>query len=46
MDGLGGLEAIAPARIAGEPGSNPGPGDNCFLKVIEEVVLISKRDAE
>ena len=27
---LGGLVAIAPARRAGDPGSNPGPGENFF----------------
>ena len=30
MDRLGGLEVISPARRAGDPGSNPGPGDNLF----------------
>ena len=29
---LGGLMVIAPARRAGDPGSNPGPGENFFLK--------------
>ena len=24
---------IAPARIAGDPGSNPGPGENCSRKL-------------
>ena len=24
------LVVIAPARIAGDPGSNPGPGENFF----------------
>ena len=31
MDRLGGLVVIAPAHRAGEPGSNPGPGENFFL---------------
>ena len=30
MDHLGGLVVIAPARRAGDPGSNPGPGENFF----------------
>ena len=30
VDRLGGLVVIAPARIAGDPGSNPGPGENFF----------------
>ena len=30
VDRLGGLMVIAPARRAGNPGSNPGPGDNFF----------------
>ena len=30
MDRLGDLVVIVPARRAGEPGSNPGPGDNSF----------------
>ena len=25
---------IAPARIAGDPGSNPGPGENFSLKLL------------
>ena len=28
VDRLGGLVVIAPTRRAGDPGSNPGPGDN------------------
>ena len=31
VDRLGGLVVIAPARRAGDPGSNPGPGENFFL---------------
>ena len=34
MDRLGGLVVIAPARIAGDPGSNPGPGENLSLKFL------------
>ena len=34
MDLLGGLVVIAPARRAGDPGSNPGPGENFFSKII------------
>ena len=30
VDRLGGLVVIAPARIAGDLGSNPGPGENIF----------------
>ena len=28
VDRLGGLVVIAPARRTGDPGSNPGPGEN------------------
>ena len=28
------LVVIAPARRAGDPGSNPGPGENFFLKLL------------
>ena len=31
VDRLGGLVVIAPARRAGDPGSNPGPGGNFSL---------------
>ena len=31
VDRLGGLVVIAPARRAGHPVSNPGPGENFFL---------------
>ena len=34
VDRLGGLVVIAPARRAGDPGSNPGPGENFFLKLL------------
>ena len=31
VDRQGGLVVIAPARIAGDPGSNPSPGEENFL---------------
>ena len=31
---LGGLVVIAPAHRAGDPGSNPGPGENFSLKLL------------
>ena len=31
---LGGLVVIAPARRAGAPGLNPGPGENFSLKLL------------
>ena len=34
MDRLGGLVVIAPARRAGDPGSNPGPGEDFFSQII------------
>ena len=34
MDRLGSLVVIAPARRAGEPGSNPGSGENFSLKLL------------
>ena len=34
VDRLSGLVVIAPARRAGDPGSNPGPGENLFSKII------------
>ena len=34
MDRLGGLVDIAPVRRAGDPGSNPGPGENFSLKLL------------
>ena len=34
MDPLGGLVIIAPARRTGDPGSNPGPGENFSLKLL------------
>ena len=30
VDSLGGLVVIVPARRAGDPGLNPGPGENSF----------------
>ena len=30
VDRLGGLVVIAPARRAGDPNLNPGPGENIF----------------
>ena len=34
VDRLGGLVVIAPACRAGDPGSNPGPGENLALKLL------------
>ena len=34
VDRLGGLVVIAPARGAGDLGSNPGPGENFSLKLL------------
>ena len=34
MKTLGSLLVIAPARRAGDPGSNPGPGENFTLKLL------------
>ena len=34
MDRLGILVVIAPARGAGDPCSNPGPGENSSLKLL------------
>ena len=33
---------IAPARIAGDPGSNPGPGENFSLKLLIYIYRIVK----
>ena len=33
MDRLDSLVVIAPAHRAGDPGSNPGPGENFSLKL-------------
>ena len=34
MDRLGGLVVLEPEHRAGDPGSNPGPGENFFLKLL------------
>ena len=34
MDHLGSLVVIAPARRAGDPGSNPGLGENFSLELL------------
>ena len=34
MNHLGGIVVIAPARRAGDPCSNPGPGENFFPKLL------------
>ena len=34
MDRLGGLVVIASTRRAGDPGSNPGPGENLCVKLL------------
>ena len=34
QDRLGGLLVIEPARRAGDPGLNPGPGKNFSLKLL------------
>ena len=34
MDHQGGLVVLAPARRAGDPVSNPGPGENFSLKLL------------
>ena len=39
VDRLGGLVVIAPARRAGDPGSNPGPGENFSLKLLNYVLF-------
>ena len=36
MSSLSGLVFIAPARRAGDPGSNPGPGENFFSQIINK----------
>ena len=40
MDRLGGLVVIAPARGAGDPGSNSGPGENFFSYTINLTILL------
>ena len=46
MDHLGGLVVIGPAHRAGDPGWNPGPGDNFSLKLLiwtcQMVILLVK----
>ena len=39
MDRLGSVVVIAPAHRAGDPGSNPGPGDNCSLNLLIYIKL-------
>ena len=39
MDRLGGLVVIAPARITGDPGSNPGPSENFSLKLLINIYI-------
>ena len=34
VDHLGSLVVKVPARTAGDPGSNPGPGENFSLKLL------------
>ena len=34
MNHLGSLVVTAPAHRAGDPGSNPGPGENFSLKLL------------
>ena len=46
MDRLGGLVVIAPARRAGDPGSNPGPGENFSLKLLIIIIIIIIMDLE
>ena len=45
MDRLGGLEVIAPVRRPGDPGSNPGPGENFSLKSLMGIVAANKEQA-
>ena len=40
MDRLGGLVVIMLARKAGDPGSNPGPGENFSLKLLKTSVIV------
>ena len=46
MDRLGGLVIIAPARRAGDPGSNPGPDENfslkCLISTCQIVIMKAK----
>ena len=36
---MGDLVVIAPARRAGDPGSNPGPGENFSLKMLKYIYI-------
>ena len=38
LDRLGDLVVIDPARRAGDPGSNPGPGENFFSSIINFLI--------
>ena len=40
MDCLGSLVVRAPARRAGDPGLNPGPDENYYLKLLINIPLI------
>ena len=40
VDRLGGLVVTAPARRAGDPGSNPGPGENFFSYIINIIYVV------
>ena len=40
VDRLGGSVVIAPARRAGDPGSNPGPGENFSLKLFIQIYML------
>ena len=46
MDRLSGLVVIAPARRAGDPGSDPGPGENVSLKLLIYIELINYRPSK
>ena len=43
MDRVGSFVDIAPARRAGDPGSNPGPGENFSLKLLTANSIKKKR---
>ena len=48
MDCLGTLVVIAPSRRAGDPGSNPGPGEN-FVSLVnkrQRVLIIWMADIQ
>ena len=44
VDRLGGLVVIAPARRAGDPGSNPGPGEFFSLKLLIKMVSLFNKN--